>query len=54
MTTHIDSARLKQAAERKIVLEAHEWKHIEQCRACLEHLRDEIRIEQSVKMQCAA
>jgi hypothetical protein len=54
MTTHIETARLKKAAERKIVLEAHEWKHIEECRACLEHLRDAIRTDSSANARSAA
>jgi len=53
MNTHIEAARLKQAAERKILLEALEWKHIEECRCCLEQLRDEIRTT-STKTQSAA
>ena len=46
MAAHIDSGRLKDAAERKVRLESYEWKHIEECRLCLEHLRDSMPMTQ--------
>ena len=42
MISHIETIRLKEAAEQKVRLTAHEWKHIEECRQCLERLKQAI------------
>jgi len=44
MNSHIDSTRLQEAAERKIRLGSQEWKHIEECRQCLDDLTEAVRV----------
>ena len=47
MTNHVEIERLKNAAERKIRLDSSEWKHIEECRQCMQQLRDAIHVSGS-------
>jgi hypothetical protein len=53
MNSHIDTARLQEAAERKIRLDPREWKHIEGCRQCLDDLTEAVRIR-TRDVRCAA
>ena len=54
MNPHIDIARLQQAAERKIWLDSQEWKHIEECRQCLDDLIEAVRIHRTRDVKSAA
>jgi hypothetical protein len=54
MNSHIDIARLQQAAERKIWLDSREWKHIEECRQCLDDLTEVVRIHGTHDVKSAA
>ena len=54
MNSHIDIARLRKAAERKIRLDSQEWKHIEECRQCLDDLAEVVRIHETHDVKSAA
>ena len=44
MNSHVEIKRLQMAAEQKILLDSQEWKHIEECRKCVDELSQAVQI----------
>ena len=44
MNSHVEITRLQMAAEQKILLDPQEWKHLEECRKCVDELSRAIHI----------
>jgi hypothetical protein len=49
MNSHVEITRLQEAAERKIWLDPQEWKHLEECRKCLDELSQAVHIRRTPK-----
>jgi hypothetical protein len=54
MNSHIDVRRLQEAAKLKIRLDSSEWKHMEECRQCVNELAKALCAYGGLEAQAAA